>query len=398
MAAQVIAPGDPMANFWTTRPDCRTVVGVIAQPTAGFRLLDTLPLLEADYRVQLMLTVPETDYRWAGLDRLVESFGWLVVPWQQVLDTPPDLALAACYWGLSDLRAPIVMLPHGAGAVRSRIGPWGGAVAHDLHAGHLGRNGEVVPSAIVLAQEGELEPLARAYPPALSRAVVAGDPCFDRMLAGRPYRELYRAALGVRPGQKLVVASTTWSRHSLFGTDPRIFSRLASELPADEYRVVSVLHPFVWFAHGRQQVLSWLAEARAAGVLVLPPEEGWRAAVVGADVVVGDHGSVSQYAAGLGVPVLMNVRSLVDVWPHSTADILAGMAAPLHLDRPLAPQVRSADTGVDPLRYAEVAALITSRPGRSGAILRQLLYQRLGLPEPAHNAPVSPAPLPVPIR
>ena len=31
-----------------------------------------------------------------------------------------------------------------------------------------------------------------------------------------------------------------------------------------------------------------------AGLGVIPPQEGWRAALVGADVLIGDHGSVTR--------------------------------------------------------------------------------------------------------
>ncbi|MFI9388956.1 hypothetical protein [Kutzneria sp. NPDC052558] len=394
----VLAPGNPAAEWWMTRPGCRTVLAVVPHLQAGTRLLDVLPVLETDHRVAVMFTTPATGHHWYGVAEFTRSLGGLVLPWQQAVRTRFDLALAACHWGVGELNAPLVVLPHGSGSVRSRIGPRTPEAAtlpgHDLHPGHLMRDGRVVPAALVLAHDDERSVLRQSCPQALPRAVVVGDPCFDRMLASRSLRRLYREALGVRAGQRLVVVSTTWSPHSLFGTDIELFDQLATQLPAEHYRVVAVIHPFVWAECGRRQVLLWLAKARAAGLVVVPPEEGWRGALVGADCVVGDHGSVTQYAAGLGVPVLMATASRADVRPGSTADALAQVAAPLRMDQSLLPQIQRACAGPVPPGFAEIAGRITSRPGQSAAILRRTLYRLLGLPEPACGLPVSPVPLP----
>jgi hypothetical protein len=252
----------------------------------------------------------------------------------------------------------------------------------------------VRPAAVILAHHRELALLARSCPLALPRAVVAGDPCFDRMLASRPFRETYRDALGVTANQKLVVVSTTWSPYSLFGSDPHVFERLRAELPREEYRVVAVVHPFVWLGHSRRQLLAWLANARETGLAIVPPEEGWRAAVVSADLLVGDHGSVTQYGAALGVPALMNTASLPDVRQRSTAAILATLATPLHLDRPLRRQVQHALAEQDPQRYARITELISSYPGQSAPLIRPIMYQLLNLSQPTHGIPVSAVPLP----
>lgn len=391
---RVIAPGHPVAESWMTLRGCRRVLVPLPHPQATSRTLDVLPLLEADFRVQVVFTTPATGFQWGGMERRAHSLGGLWVPWRQAVQDQFDLVLAACDWGIRQLQGPVVLMSHGAGSVRSRLSPWGDSAAHDLHRETLMRGDEVVPAALVLAHDAELAVLAQSCPPALPRAVVAGDPCFDRMLASRPFRKAYRQALDVGGGQKLVVVSTTWSPHALFGNDPGVFARLVAELPGEDYRVVAVLHPFVWLGHGRRQVMAWLAGARAAGLDIMAPEGDWRAAVIGADILVGDHGSVTQYAAALDVPVLMNTRSLLDVRPGSIAAVLAKLAAPLHLDRPLLPQIQRALIGHDAHRYAEVAGLISSQPGRSGAILRPMMYRLLGLPEPTHGLPVSAVPLP----
>lgn len=394
----VIAPRHRIVERWITRPDCRLIAVPLPHDQAINRALDVLPVVESDHRVQVVFTTPATGFQWAGMEVAAQELGGLWVPWRQALQLPFDLVLAPCHWGARDLTGPVLLMAHGVGMVRSRISPWGEEVPHDLHPGNLMRGDAVVPAVVALAQESELTMLVESCPQALPRAVVAGDPCFDRMLASRLYRQLYRDALGVRDGQKLVVVSTTWSPHSLFGTDPGIFARLVAELPAEEYRVIGVLHPFLWRGHSRRQILAWLADACASGLDIVPVEEGWRAALIGADLVVGDHGSVTMYGAGLDIPVLMNTDSVADVRPGSTADILARLASPLRVDRPLHQQVEQAITSHVPHRYSPVADLITSRPGQSGAILRQTIYRLLNLPEPSHALPVWVVPLPTLIQ
>src|SRR6202008_4504782 len=105
-----------------------------------------------------------------------------------------------------------------------------------------------------------------------------------------------------RADQTLVMLSSTWSQYSLFGGDLEVWSRVLNDLPADRYRVIAAVHPLTWSCHGRRQVLAWLADHRAAGLGVLPPQDGWRASLVSADVIVGDHGSVTRYGAALGIP------------------------------------------------------------------------------------------------
>ncbi|WP_439380356.1 hypothetical protein [Amycolatopsis lexingtonensis] len=396
-ADRVIAAGDPLAAFWLTRPGVKRVLGVVPHVQAGERVQDVLPVLESDMRVQVMLSTPATGYRWSGIDDYVRRLDGLVIPWQQAVSTRFDLVLAACDWGVSELDGPVLSMPHGASSVGSRIGHDGDARRHNLSRDRLTRGGEVVPAALALATDDEELVLARDCPEALSAAVVAGDPSFDRVLAGLPYREAYRRALGAAPGQRIVVATSTWSEHSLFGTDPSIFLRLVKELPRSEYLVVAVLHPFIWHGHSRRQIRAWLAPARELGLVVLPPEEGWRAALVAADRVVGDLGSVFVYALALGVPALMDTAGLAAVRPGSPARLAARIAAPLRPDQPLAPQVDQARPPTDDERAA-VARTITTRPGRALSILREACYGLLGLDQPVHGVPVFPALLPKPIE
>ncbi|MFC7339954.1 hypothetical protein [Saccharopolyspora griseoalba] len=254
--------------------------------------------------------------------------------------------------------------------------------------------GEPVASVAVLSHEEQRERLRGYCPEAEPVALVAGDPCFDRMLAGRPLRESYRHRFGIRPEQRCVVVSSTWGPESLFGRDPSLVQRLSRELPLDEYRVVVALHPNVWHGHSPWQVRTWLADCAKAGALVLPPEEGWRAALIAADVTVGDHSSVGFYSAALGTPLLLASWPVHAVDPASPVAALLRATPRLSADRPLRAQIDEVVEQHTPDRHAEITALTTSVPERSAELLRAEIYSRMQLPEPPEPAGATAVPLP----
>ena len=112
--------------------------------------------------------------------------------------------------------------------------------------------------------------------------------------------------------------------------------------------------------------------------MLADPADDWRAYVAAADRLVGDRGSVTAYGAAAGLPVLC-------VAPSGTSGTAAGspqslvLAAADRLDpaRPLQPQLLAAR----PVDHRRVAAAMTSRPGRSGRLLRRTIYRLIGLPE-----------------
>ncbi|WP_416968650.1 hypothetical protein [Streptomyces sp. 4F14] len=398
-----------------TRTGCRSVLFVVHNVTSATRLLDVLPLFHSDVRVQLFATCTGSSPFLAGVPELLAGVGVPVVPWEQAKETEFDLAVSASYGGeLGEIRAELVVLSHGVGYNKRLATPQhlnastseipGEAPVFGLSPDWLLRpDGTPLAAATVLSHPEQLARLRESVPEAAPTAVLAGDPCYDRILAALPQRDRFRRALGVAPGQKLIVVSSTWAPRSLFGGDTRngddllpwLLSRLPADLPADEYRAVAVLHPNIWHGHGPGQVRAWLDAARRAGLETVDPLEGWRQALIAADCVLGDHSSVTYYAAAIGVPVLLGAFPQQDLAPDSPVAAL-GRTAP-HLTRhgSLRAQIDRAITTHDPAHYKELAEQTSSTPGESAALLRRLFYGLLDLPEPETHPPLlDPLPLP----
>ncbi|MFF1687107.1 MULTISPECIES: hypothetical protein [unclassified Streptomyces] len=252
---------------------------------------------------------------------------------------------------------------------------------------------------LVLSHPEQLERLRRACPEMVDASVLAGDPCFDRMLAARRYRDRFRRALGVRHGQRLVVLNSTWNPEGFFGNAvgdrdilPSLLPRLTAELPADDYRLAAVLHPNIWYGHGPGQVRAWLDRAVRSGLTLIDPVHAWRQAILAADVVLGDFGAVSYYASALDIPVLIAASGEDKLDPEAPLASFVEKAPRLDPYGPLRAQVAGLIDSHEPRPGS--AEFVTSAPGRSAALLRRHFYALLGLPEPAAPALLEPLPLP----
>jgi hypothetical protein len=365
---------------------------------SGQRLLDVVDLLETDPRVQVIYTAAPDVFA-GGVDQFLRQIGALEVPWQQATRERFDLVLSAAYGGLGELHAPIMVLPHGAGYAKrtpqSELGD-GRAVrsVYGLGAEHLVRGGRVVPASIVLSHEAQRDLLARQCPDAADVALVAGDPCYDRLHASTGLRHDYRAALGVDAGQQLVVVASTWGRQSLFSRREKLLPSLVRQLDPRRFRIAVLVHPAAWFGHGRRQIQAWLAEERAAGVLVIEPEIDWRAAIVAADFTIGDHGSVTAYAASIGVPVFRTDPVVDNVDRASAQSYVAEGATLLRSANPIEPQLRQALVHQPSDLAQAVTSRLTSRPGQSHRILRAEMYRLLHLSVPGRHRAVEPVAIP----
>lgn len=358
----------------------RTVLAVVHTVTAGIRLADIMPLLECDRRVQVIYTRSPGALVAGGVNEFLAGLGGVVIPWQQATQAPFDLAVAASAGQLEQLHAPVLTMSHGIGFGKYAVRYQGPGVEAPLEVAGLERaeliyRGRVIPSSIVVPTGRELARLRHACPPAASVAVVGGDPCYDRIAASLPFRDSYRKALGV--GDRILVAvSSTWGSGSLLQRCPDLLPQLCDELPPEKYRIAAIVHPNAWCWHGRRQVRAWYLDAVKRGLIMVPPEEGWRAVLAAADVVVADHGSVTCYAASTGVPVVLAVFPGEDVEPGFRGQRpWCGHGPPLPRSADRAPTGRSG--------HGVAAQIAVENPGRD--------YRRPRPVSPHHPQPDVPA-------
>jgi hypothetical protein len=380
-----------------TFPTQRTVLVAVHSITAGTRLADVWPLLGADHRVQLVFCQPQGALMAAGTSEFLARLGGVVAPWRQAVQVPFDLAIAASYGQLERLHAPVLALSHGIGFSKLDVRYDGFGQEAALEVAGMQRaglvyHGRVIPSSVVVPTERDREILARAVPEAAPAAVVGGDPCYDRLAASLPLREAYRRSLNVGD-RKLVAVSSTWGAGSLLETCPDILSRLARQLPQDEYCLAAIVHPNAWTWHGALQVRAWCAEATRFGLNLVDPEEGWRAVLAAADCLIGDHGSVTAYGAAIGVPVLFGALPAGYTMPGSPIAVLGEMASQI-APGPLAPQIERVMSAWPGEHGVTMRACLTDVPGRSAGIIRRVMYELMGLPEPAEAPSVHPVPAP----
>ncbi|GAA1312430.1 hypothetical protein GCM10009634_80560 [Saccharothrix xinjiangensis] len=356
------------------------------------RLFEALELIESDRRVQIVFT-QAPDVFGNGVEEFLRAAEGVVVPWEQAVRERFDLALAAAYGSIDRVHAPLVVMPHGAGYAKGHPTSTGRLSVYGLDGQRLVRDGRPVPRMVVLSHDSQLDLLREQCPEVVEVAEVVGDLSYDRLVVSASSREAYRDALGVGPEQQLVVVTSTWGAGSLFGMHLDLLERLMDELPPSRFRVAALVHPAVWFGHGPRQVKAWLADCVDAGLMLFTPELDWRAALVAADRVIGDHGSTTAYAAAIGRPVLTVERpAALALVPDAPQTRLGEVAPALRLDVPLPEQLDSTDA--DPVLAEEIRARLTSRPGSAACTLRRSLYRLLGLSEPGAHRALSAAPTP----
>ncbi|HET9173265.1 MAG TPA: hypothetical protein VFN97_27800 [Actinospica sp.] len=359
--------------------------------TSVRRLLDVAAVFAGDLRVQTVFTAPP-DVLGHGVEAMLGGLGVRVVPWRTAVAARYDLAISANYRGIAEVDAPVVLFAHGASRnKRVRQGHGRGSLripapVQAFPRSLLIQNDMLVPSAIAVGHEHELAMLADDCPEALPLARVVGDPCYDRLIAGRARRAELRRSLALEPGQKLVVATSTWTGSSLLGSAPYQLDRLVEQLPAPEYRIVLLIHPNAVAAHSAYQLRVWLSYLAARGLILTRPEDDWEQYVLAADYVVGDHGSVTLYSSTVGVPVLLGAFGEADVHHGSASAALAEIAPRLVPLAPVREQLEHAGAQFDAAAMDRVARLISSEPGGFARHTRNLLYGMLRLSRPATPA------------
>jgi hypothetical protein len=398
-----IGPSRPMQlerEQWLTVRGCKKVLVIAHTLTYGQRLLDVFSLLESDMRIQVVFTVAPHAFS-EGVIRFLHRLGSPVLPWEEAIRSDFDLALAAGWEDIDRIRAPLVLLSHGAGQIKlQRV--WKGPPTAERPPGmlsrdNLTRDGHVLPAAVGLAHRDDLTTLRRSCPEAVPVATVLGDPAYDRLTASLPHRQEYRAALGLAGEQKLVVVSSTWGPWASFAALDALLPRLLSELPPRTYRVAVLTHPNIWAWHGWWQVHAWLSAYRRRGIAVVPPEADWRAVLASADWILGDHGSLTSYATLTSAPILLARYPHDQVHHASPAAGLARIAPALSPGHPLEEQLHYAAAEYRHEDHAAIAARISSEPGRFNQHARTLIYRLLGIGRPAYRPPAEPVPAPAPL-
>lgn len=391
-------PVGPDAARWLTRVVRRTVLVVVHTVVSGQRLLDVVGLIESDPQVQVVYTSAPGVFH-GGVESLLHRIGALTIPWRQAVTVQFDLIVAAAHGGLHELRGPVLVLPHGAGFAKRMPSSGvdddtGERTVHGLGADHLLWHGRLIPASIVLSHDDQRELLARQCPAAAEIAIVAGDPCYDLLRASIGSRADYRAALGVSDEQRLVVVASTWSHHSLLSRHPDLLRRLTRQLDPRRYRVAMLAHPAAWFGHGRRQMHAWLTDERAAGVRLIQPEADWRSVIIAADHVIGDHGSVTTYAAAIGTTILHTDLPIDEIDLGSPQWYVGATAPLLRLSRPIEPQLTAATLRLPRGWARAVTSRLTSRPLESHRLVRTEMYRLLGLRMPGRHRAIEPVPVP----
>ncbi|WP_329100768.1 hypothetical protein OG792_19170 [Micromonospora sp. NBC_01699] len=384
------------AGPWRTAATQRVVLAVVHTVASAGHVLDAVELLESDRRIQVVFT-QAPDLFSNGVREHLRALGGVVIPWHQATQTDFDLVLAADCSGVHELHGPVVMLSHGV--VNNKVapaalgGPASGLVV-GLGAPWLTWYGRLVPAAVAVSHRQVIPVLAQQCPQAVPVAIVTGDLCLDRLSASAPHRDAYRRALGVPERHMVVAVSSTWGPDSLLGRSWRMLFDLLHQLPESTYSVRVTMHPAAWFGHGPRQVMGWLRQHRRAGLRLVEPTS-WRGLVTAADVLIGDHGSATTYAAAIGVPVLRSPTPPGSTAPGSATELLARTAPALAPDRPLSAQLDAAILAARRHPNAPVAAAISSEPGRAAGLLRAHLYRLAALSEPTGGCAAAPVGPPV---
>ncbi|NML52575.1 hypothetical protein HHL19_17845 [Streptomyces sp. R302] len=392
---RILVPVGPGAERWRTFAGERTLVVAARTVTSLVRVLDVVPeIVHDDPRVTVVFAYDPTSAFNDGVLDLLRAGGCRTLPWSQLGEVSPDLLISASEnVDVPHGDYPVLVLPHGIGFQKFVPDSAGtGTRLSGLVQDELLRARR---AWLAVSHPDQAAQLSAAHPGTAGRTVLVGDPCLDRLRASAAWRDRYRAALGLLPGQRLVLVSSTWGGESLIGTRPGLPLDLLAGLPADEFRVALVLHPNVWSAHGAWQVRVMQRTALEAGLIAVDPTDGWQQALVASDLVIGDHGSVTLYGAAIGRPVLLGAFGSEAV-PGTAGYALRSAAGRLAAEPPPREQLEAALAEHRPERFAAVTAAAFAEPGHALPHLRALVYDLLDLPRPKPLRPRGTRAFPLP--
>ena len=384
------------------------VLLVIHSPATVDRLVDVRTVLHDHDDIKIRVTLEEgsrrSQFRMDGVRKRLSDLGIEPIPWRKAIRRRFDLVIAThATRGLLRLWWPnVIVMPHGAGYNRilpsktgSRKTPVG------LSRKELTRLfGLLGPKVICLSAEEQREQLARGCRHLLARVRVVGDPAYAFLRRSMVCWQSFRGWLGVGHDQRLIVITSTWTDESLYRRHKEIAARLLAQLPADRYKIVLVQHPNIAAMDSVFGIDCSLKTEKAAGLIVLPPYDGgWRAALIAADLVIGDHGSVTFYAGAIDRPVLALRTGVAELAAESPFRDYLRLTSELDPEGDLRTQIERAVADYRPGQFDEVVPHVIGVSEDGLEQLRAIIFERLGrerptkpirfdpVPKPAHDLP-----------
>lgn len=377
----------------------RQVLIAVRNFTTFHRVLDLLRAgLLSGLSTHIQFVIDSGSRFASGLAAHIAKYGHSPLGWREAASRQFDLVLSAhASVRLAELSGPLLQLPHGVGHPRlvphvtgDQYSPSG------IARRQLVRNGVVVPTVIGVTHQDQLRRLAETCPEAASRAFVVGDVLMDQMSISRQRRNSYRQALGVRSNQILVVVSSTWGPYSTLARAPRLPFRIVSQPDAAKFVVASVNHwnDYLMRADKGQPLKQGVELDRR--LIPIPPTSGWQAAILACDVVIGDHGSVSFYAAALGRPLILSGGVSPETDRGSSSAKLQAAARRLDQRGDLVGQIlRAIDDPKTTKKVSGIARRSFGVPGQALHTTRDIVCRLMRLPTPTERV-VQPGLLPLP--
>jgi hypothetical protein len=345
------------------------------------RVMELQHLLKAEPGIAVKFTVQRGSKFSRALTARLMDEGAHVLSWREAKRQRWDAILTAyAHRRLAQLRGPLFCIPHGVGYNRRRF-----ASTKDNSSVGLSRyehvsNGRVFAARIGLSNE---EQRSRLFEEARDRAVVIGDFVLDKLRASRVLRTEIREALGVG-SRRLVVVTSTWGSCSALRAQAGLIKRLLARLPADEYAIALVLHPNVWHGESPLEIRTQFGDEIDSGLLLVE-HHTWQAPLVAADLVIGDHGSVTGYAVGLDLPVLLAANGADEMDPGSPVHALHTALPRLCPRSDLRTQIEHAISDHEPGRWTSFTDRIFGLPGEGLRATLAVLFELMKLPAPAKD-------------
>lgn len=292
--------------------------------------------------------------------------------WHGILAAHVDHQLS----DLTKLSGNLFVIPHGIGYNRKRLASTGGRPGPaGLSSYELTASGEVFPALIGLSSS---EQLSRMCEEARGHAVVIGDMVRDKLVVHTHLRQHFKEDLGVGD-KKLIVVSSTWGKLSTYSAERKLITRLVADLPADEYAVALVLHPNIWWGESRFEAKVVLRDELDSGLMLID-HTTWQGAIIAADLVVGDHGSVTGYPVAMGTPVLIAADGSAELDENSPLAALHAALPHISPEEPLREQVERALNDHCPEMWRPYTDKLFELPGQGLAAAANALRDLMGLP------------------